>query len=79
MQTLHSPTYPSILRNTVVVFSTNYLPVSQIPIRRAIVLLVTGQAEPIDFGSYASGHLRVWEVRSPSIVLHVPEHSNGDR
>ncbi len=84
MQTLHRPTYPSILRNTVVVFSKNYLPVSRIPIRRAIVLLVTGQAEPIDFGSYAGGHSRVWEVRSPSTVLQVPEHirltiGKGDR
>ena len=84
MQTLHRPTYPSIPQNTVVVFSKNYLPVSRIPIRRAIVLLVTGQAEPIDFSSYAEGHLRVWEVRSPSTVLQVPEHirlniGKGDR
>ena len=84
MQTLHRLTYPSILQNTVVVFSKNYLPVSRIPIRRAIVLLVTGQAEPIDFGSYAGGHSSVWEVRSPSIVLQVPEHirltiGKGDR
>ena len=74
MQTLHRPTYPSILQNTVVVFSKNYLPVNRIPIRRAIVLLVTGQAEPIDFGGYAGSHLKVWEVRSPNIVLQVPEH-----
>lgn len=69
MHTLHRPTYPSILQNTVVVFSKNYLPMSRISIKRAIVLLVTGQAEPVDF---TQG--QIFEVRSPSIVLQVPEH-----
>ena len=74
MQTLHRPTYSSILQNTVVVFSKNYLPVSRIPMKRAIVLLVTGQAEPIDLGDYAPGSSQVWEVNSPNLVLQVPEH-----
>ncbi len=60
---------PPILQNTVVVFSKNYLPLTRISIKRAIVLLVTGQAESLDFGS-----TKHWEVRSPSIVLRVPEH-----
>jgi 5-methylcytosine-specific restriction endonuclease McrA len=74
MQTLNRPTYPSILQNTVVVFSKNYLPVSRVPIRRAIVLLVTGQAEPIDLGDYAGADSPVWEIRSPNHVLQVPAH-----
>jgi len=74
MQTLHRPSYPSILQNTVVVFSKNYLPVSRIPMKRAIVLLVTGQAEPIDLGDYAPKSSQVWEIHSPSLVLQVPEH-----
>lgn len=57
------------LRQSVVVFSKNYLPISRINIRRAIVLLVTEKAEPVDFISGAS-----WEVRSPSIILQVPAH-----
>jgi 5-methylcytosine-specific restriction endonuclease McrA len=69
MQVLHRPTYPSILQNTVVVFSKNYLPVSRISMRRAITLLVTGHAEPVDMGD-----CQVWEVRSPNLVLQVPEH-----
>lgn len=61
--------HPSVLQNSVVVFSKNYLPMSRINIKRAVTLLVTGQAEPLDFSSPKS-----WEVRSPSIVLQVPEH-----
>lgn len=59
---------PSVLQNSVVVFSRNYLPMARINIRRAVALLVTGQAEPVDFNSAAG-----WLVRSPSLVLHVPE------
>lgn len=59
----------SVLNNSVVVFSKNYLPVARINIKRAIVLLVTGQAESLGFGSGQE-----WEVRSPSLVLRVPEH-----
>ncbi|MEP0874090.1 HNH endonuclease [Trichocoleus desertorum AS-A10] len=58
-----------ILHNQVVVFSKNYLPLTRINIKRAIVLLVTGQAESLEFSS-----LQAWEVRSPSVVLQVPEH-----
>ena len=57
-----------VLRQSVVVFSKNYLPVSRVNIRRAIVLLVTGKAEPLDFSGKA------YSVHSPSVVLLVPEH-----
>jgi 5-methylcytosine-specific restriction endonuclease McrA len=58
-----------ILQNQVVVFSKNYLPIARINIKRAIALLVTGQAESLEFGSNQS-----WEVRSPSLVLQISEH-----
>jgi 5-methylcytosine-specific restriction endonuclease McrA len=65
-QTVTSTT--EVLRQSVVVFSKNYLPVSRVNIRRAIVLLVTGKAEPLDFSG------KNYHVHSPSIVLIVPEH-----
>ncbi|NEO26641.1 MAG: HNH endonuclease [Kamptonema sp. SIO4C4] len=62
------------LNHSVVVFSKNYLPLNRINIRRAIVLLVTGKAEPVDFLTpdvpLASG----WQIKSPSLVLQVPPH-----
>ncbi|MBO3462952.1 HNH endonuclease [Aetokthonos hydrillicola Thurmond2011] len=58
-----------ILQNSVVVFSKNYLPVVRVNIKRAVVLLLTGQAEALEFTSK-----KFWEIRSPSIVLQVPEH-----
>jgi hypothetical protein len=70
------PSQPHILQNSVVVFSKNYLPLARINIKRAMpaagyanALLVTGQAESVNFGT-----TKQWEVRSPSIVLQVPEH-----
>lgn len=62
------PSRISLLQNSVVVFSKNYLPLSRVNIKRAIVLLVTDQAEPLDFGN-----LKTWQVRSPSLVIEVPE------
>ena len=58
-----------VLRQSVVVFSKNYLPVSRVNIKRAIALLVTGKAEPLDF-TMGKGIT----VHSPSVVLLVPEH-----
>ncbi len=52
-----------------VVFSQNYLPVSRINIKRAIALLVTGQAEPLDLLGQTG-----WRIASPRFVLFVPEH-----
>lgn len=63
-----------VLQNQVVVFSKNYLPLARINIKRAVVLLVTGQAESLDFNSTQQGQFKIWEVRSPSVVLQVPEH-----
>lgn len=58
-----------ILSHSVVVFSKNYLPMSRINIKRAIALIVTGKAEPLDFGN-GNG----WVVRSPSCAIYVPEY-----
>lgn len=60
---------PPLLQNAVVVFSKNYLPLARINLKRAAVLLVTGQAESLEFSSN-----RQWEIRSPSLVLQVSEH-----
>jgi 5-methylcytosine-specific restriction endonuclease McrA len=58
-----------VLQHSVVVFSKNYLPLARINLRRAVVLLITGQAE-----SLMLGNTRQWAVRSPSVVLQVSEH-----
>lgn len=58
-----------VLKQSVVVFSKNYLPVSRVNIKRAIVLLVTGKAEPLNLTS-----TKGYKVHSPSLVLLVPEH-----
>lgn len=58
-----------ILGRSVVVFSQNYLPLTRVNIKRAIVLLVSDKAEAVDFG----GGNR-WAVQSASSVLYVPEH-----
>ncbi|NEO82795.1 MAG: HNH endonuclease [Spirulina sp. SIO3F2] len=42
---------------------------SRIHIRRAIILLITGKAEPLDWYS-----TQAWEVRAPKFVLKVPVH-----
>jgi 5-methylcytosine-specific restriction endonuclease McrA len=60
---------PEVLRQTVVVFSQNYLPVSRINIKRAIALLVTGRAEPLEMLSQ-----QTWQIVSPRLILQVPEH-----
>lgn len=58
-----------VLEQSIVVFSQNYLPISRVNIRRAIVLLLTVKAEPL-----AMMNVPVWKVRSPSQVIEVPEH-----
>ncbi len=62
--------FPSILNNSVVVFSTNYLPMARINIKRAVTLLLSGRAEPLDLQDTKL----VWELRSPSITIEVPHH-----
>ncbi|MDJ0705649.1 MAG: HNH endonuclease [Leptolyngbyaceae cyanobacterium MO_188.B28] len=69
MPTEQQSQHPPIFQNQVVVFSKNYLPLTRINIKRAIVLLVTGQAESMEFNS-----AQQWEVRSPSVVISVSEH-----
>jgi 5-methylcytosine-specific restriction endonuclease McrA len=62
-------TYVSeVLRQSVVVFSQNYLPITRINIKRAIALLIAGKAEP----AYLS--TKGWEVHAPNLILFVPEH-----
>jgi 5-methylcytosine-specific restriction endonuclease McrA len=63
-------TIPSVLNNSVVVFSTNYLPMARINIRRAITLLISGRAEPLDLQDTKL----VWKLRSPSTEIEVPHH-----
>jgi 5-methylcytosine-specific restriction endonuclease McrA len=60
----------SVLNNSVVVFSTNYLPMARINIRRAITLLISGRAEPLDLQDTKL----VWTLRSPSVAIEVPHH-----
>jgi 5-methylcytosine-specific restriction endonuclease McrA len=60
---------PEVLKHSVVVFSQNYLPIRHINIKRAIALLVTGRAEPLEMTSQ-----RTWKINSPQFILQVPEH-----
>jgi 5-methylcytosine-specific restriction endonuclease McrA len=59
----------TVLQKSVVVFSKNYLPLARINIKRAVTLLVNGQAESLELGP-----IEYWEVRSPNLILQVPEH-----
>lgn len=59
-----------VLRQSVVVFSQNYLPITRVNVKRAIALLVTGKAEPLELTT----PLSLWQVRSPNLILEVPEH-----
>ncbi|MBU7585060.1 MAG: HNH endonuclease [Nostoc sp. TH1S01] len=58
-----------VLEQSVVVLSQNYLPLCRVNIKRAIVLLVTNKAEPLDFATEGG-----WRVHSPSLVIDVPKH-----
>ena len=58
-----------VLEKSVVVFSQNYLPLCRVNIKRAVVLLVTNKAEPLNITT-ASG----WHISSPSLVVYVPRH-----
>jgi 5-methylcytosine-specific restriction endonuclease McrA len=58
-----------VLEQSVVVFSQNYLPLCKVNIKRAIVLLVTNKAEPLDLSAEGG-----WLIHSPSLVLSVPKH-----
>jgi 5-methylcytosine-specific restriction endonuclease McrA len=58
-----------VLRRSVVVFSANYLPLSRIDIRRAVILLVSGKAQDFYYGQG-----RGWTIRSARADFFVPEH-----
>ncbi|OUD14999.1 HNH endonuclease [Thioflexithrix psekupsensis] len=58
------------LNRPVIVFSRNYMPINRIHLKRAIVLLLTGKAEPIDF----INENKQIAVHSPHFVLFVPLH-----
>lgn len=57
------------LSQSVLVFSKSYLPLNQVNVKRAIVLLVSGRAEPVEFSSD-----RGIPIHSPSTVLFVPRY-----
>ncbi len=59
-----------ILNHPVIVFSRNYLPLNRINIKRAIVLLLTGKAEPIAYDETAQSI----PVHGVGCVLMVPPH-----
>lgn len=58
----------SVLKNSVVVFSRNYLPIAKVNLRRAIALLVADKAEALDLEPHR------WLVRSPGLVLEISSH-----
>ena len=55
----------------VILFSQNYLPMAEINLQRAAVLLVTDRAEPLSLSGDAE---KVWQMRSPNRILDIPEH-----
>ena len=63
----HRRSPSEVLSQSVVVFSKNYLPLSRVNIKRAIILLVSGKAEPLNLTQDAA-----LQVRSPSMVFDVP-------
>ncbi|MCV6639494.1 HNH endonuclease [Candidatus Albibeggiatoa sp. nov. NOAA] len=59
-----------ILSRSIVVFSKSYLPIGRVNIKRAIILLITEKAEPLEIES-ASQPIH---IRSPNTTLAVPQH-----
>ncbi len=58
-----------VLEKSVVVFSQNYLPLCRVNIKRAVVLLVTQKAEPLDITTESG-----WRISSPNLIVYVPRH-----
>jgi 5-methylcytosine-specific restriction endonuclease McrA len=58
-----------VLGQSVVVFSKNYMPVNRVNVKRAILLLVTEKAEPLELNG-----CKAIAVHSPNIVFFVPQH-----
>lgn len=59
-----------VLSRPIIVFSRNYMPINRINLKRAVTLLLTGKAEPVDFVDGGDDIA----VHSPSFVLLVPPH-----
>lgn len=57
------------LTPSIIVFSKNYLPLNKINLKKAITLLVTGKAEPINLVADV-----IWEIRSPNLIIRVPAY-----
>ncbi len=57
-----------VLEKSVVVFSQNYLPLCRVNIKRAVVLLVSNKAEPLNITTESG-----WHISSPSLVVYVPK------
>lgn len=60
-----------ILAQPVVVFSKNYLPINRINVKRAIILLVTEKAEPLQFDSDRE---KMFAIHSPTSTYFVPQN-----
>ena len=64
----------------VILFSQNYLPMAEINLKRAAVLLVTDRAVPLSL--MESGDEKVWQMRysggvaspTPNRILDIPQH-----
>lgn len=60
--------HSELMTRSIVVFSPNYLPLSRIGLRRAIALLVTEKAEPLDYLG-----TNYYEIQAVNLVLQVPD------
>lgn len=56
----------------IILFSQNYLPMAEINLKRAAVLLVTDRAVPLSL--MESDDEMVWQMRSPNRILSIPKH-----
>lgn len=56
----------------VILFSQNYLPMAEIDLKRAAVLLVTDRAVPLSL--LETEREKVWQMRSPNRILNIPKH-----
>lgn len=60
-----------IFSHSIVVFSKSYLPIGRVNVKRAIILLITEKAEPLEIDSVDVPPI---QVHSPNMVLIVPQH-----
>lgn len=57
-----------VLKQSVMVFSKNYLPINQMNVKRSLALLIIGKAEAL-FANQTG-----WILRSPNLLMTVPPH-----